>query len=130
MQPLDVSINKPFKSKMREQRSDWFDKPDKLTQNGNLKRASYGSVKNWVHESSISVSDKIIKKSFWVCGLCFLRDLLILNERLSDILGNAAKRVQYVEDLDLERDDKEFAQEIANRQEIDIIEPIDSIQFE
>ena len=44
MQPLDVFINIPFKSKMKEQRSDWFDNADELTQNGNLKRASYGSV--------------------------------------------------------------------------------------
>ena len=53
-----------------------------------------------------------------------------MNEILSDILGNAAKRVKYIENLDWDRDDEELAQAIASRQAIDIIEPIYSIQLE
>ena len=128
LQPLDVSINKPFKSSMIDKLSDLFDTVDELTSNRNLKRESYGAV-NLVHVASQKITSEIIKNSFLVCGLCFPRDILLLNDLLSKELGNNAKNIRYIEDLDWDRDDEELRLEIKNQHEIEIIDYVNALNL-
>jgi len=49
LQPLDVSINKPFKGYVQEQYKKWFCEPNReLTPTGKMKRAAPHVVANWV----------------------------------------------------------------------------------
>lgn len=70
LQPLDVSINKPFKDRMRQKWIEWMmaDKK-KLTAAGNLCKPDLPIVVKWVKESWESIPSDMIKKSFLKCGI-------------------------------------------------------------
>ena len=92
LQPLDVSINKPFKSAMRDNCGEWYDNANEFTKNGNMNRASYGMVVDWYNFASRSISSKIIRKSFYACGLSQPRIVTELNARLKVILETIHQR--------------------------------------
>lgn len=70
LQPLDVSINKPFKSFMKEEWNQWMKDTDHaLTPSGRLKRPSITQVCEWVLKSWNSVKTEIVVKSFKKCGI-------------------------------------------------------------
>ena len=79
---------------MRDQWRDRFDATIEFISNRNLKRESYGSAVNWVHIASQKFTSEIIIKSFSVCSLCLLREIILLNDRLSEVLGNEAKKTK------------------------------------
>ena len=83
-----------------------------------MKRASYGTVVDWVHFASRSMSSEIIRKSFYACGISQPRVVSELNARLIDILREEDKRL-YIEDLDWDEEDKDL---VTNNTEIEIIE--------
>lgn len=70
LQPLDVSINKPFKVLMREEWSRWMQKAgDNLTPAGRVKKPTITEVCNWVLNSWYGVKQEVIVKSFKKCGI-------------------------------------------------------------
>ena len=48
VQPMDVSVNRPFKVLMREQWVTWFSTHTLHTKHGNLKQPTRQHVMNWV----------------------------------------------------------------------------------
>jgi len=59
LQPMDVSINKPFKERLRQQYMTWIADPTReLTETGKLKRTPPSEVARWV-----SVAWKAIRRA-------------------------------------------------------------------
>ncbi|XP_069606515.1 uncharacterized protein [Ranitomeya imitator] len=70
LQPLDVSINKPFKAFMREKWNDWMaaDHHD-LTPAEQLKSPTIPQVCKWVKTSWQSIKDETVVRAFEKCGI-------------------------------------------------------------
>ena len=52
LQPLDISVNRSFKSKIREIWANWMeDREHSFTKTGQMRRAMYAGVCNWVVEA-------------------------------------------------------------------------------
>src|SRR6266542_3780049 len=70
LQPLDVAINKSFKSKVKDWYNDWMiSNIHAFTPTGKIKRPSYSTVATWVKESWDEVDVSIIQNSFKCCGI-------------------------------------------------------------
>ncbi|XP_073537612.1 uncharacterized protein, partial [Phyllobates terribilis] len=66
LQPLDVSINKPFKSLMREKWNNWM---ADLTSTEQMESPTITQVCKWVKTSWQSIKDETIVRSFEKCGI-------------------------------------------------------------
>ena len=75
LQPLDVSVNKPFKGFMREEWTKWTEAPThRVTPTGRVKRPSISNVWEWVKNYWQRVKSETVVKSFkkiWYQS-CFL----------------------------------------------------------
>ena len=70
MQPLDVSLNKPFKDRMKSQWNDWMlSGKGKLTAGGNLAKPDLPTVVKWVKDAWESIPKDMVVKSFLKCGI-------------------------------------------------------------
>jgi hypothetical protein len=71
VQPLDVSLNKPFKDVARHQWIDFVTSSAETTESGNLKAASKEQVVAWVQKGVDYLKEhpEMIRKAFLVCGL-------------------------------------------------------------
>ena len=70
LQPLDISINKPFKTYLRKLWNTWMVSGEKeFTKSGAMKRPGLSLVVQWVKEAWESISDDIIIRSFKKCGI-------------------------------------------------------------
>src|SRR6185295_19301809 len=69
-QPLDVSINKPFKNNLRFQWHNWMASGGNgITKGSNLKRASLYDACQWVLKTWQEISPDIIVHAFKKCGI-------------------------------------------------------------
>jgi hypothetical protein len=67
-QPMDVSINKPFKQRLRQQYLTWIEDPAReLTETGKIKRAAPSEVTRWVSAAWKAIPEIIIIRSFKKC---------------------------------------------------------------
>ena len=62
VQPMDVSVNRPFKALMRVTHT-------QHTKHGNLKQPTRQDVINWVSKAWKSVKMETIVESFLLCGI-------------------------------------------------------------
>ncbi|KAM7298529.1 pogo transposable element with KRAB domain [Ixodes scapularis] len=70
LQPLDVSINKPFKDRLRKFYTDWLTEQEhELTPAGRIKRASLGQVASWIAAAWDDIPSELIVKSFQKCSI-------------------------------------------------------------
>ena len=70
LQPLDVSVNHPFKCKLREIWNAWMASgAAQLTAAGNFKRPALATVTEWVKTAWDAIDPAIIVKSFKKCSI-------------------------------------------------------------
>ena len=68
LQPMDVSFNKPFKDKLRQQYLTWISDPDReLTETGKIKRVAPLEVARWVSAAWKVIPESIIIRSCKKC---------------------------------------------------------------
>ena len=68
LQPMDVSINKPFKDRLRQQYlTSIADPVRELTKTGKIKRAAPSEVARWVSAAWKAIPESIIVRSFKKC---------------------------------------------------------------
>ena len=68
LQPMDVSINKPFKDRLRQQCLTWISVPTReLTETGKIERAASSEVARWVLAAWKAIPESIIIRSFKKC---------------------------------------------------------------
>ena len=65
LQPMDVSINKPFKDRLRQQYLTWIVDPGReLTETGKIKCAAPSEFVRWVSAAWKAIPESIIVRSF------------------------------------------------------------------
>ena len=70
LQPLDVSLNKPFKDRLRERWNNWMIEGQKsFTPAGNMRVASLPTVCSWVLDAWLSLPAVMVARSFKKCGI-------------------------------------------------------------
>ncbi|KAF8774264.1 Pogo transposable element with KRAB domain like protein [Argiope bruennichi] len=70
LQPLDISVNKSFKSHVRACWENWMSESlHTFTKGGNMRRASYTEVAEWVDKSWKSVKVSTIRSGFIKAGI-------------------------------------------------------------
>ncbi len=110
-QPLDVAINKPFKDNLRKEWHLWMANGSAgKTAAGNLRRAKYSDVCNWVKRSWENISSEIIINSFVNCGITELLDSDSEELEISDIdddtNSNTDDNEKVCDDDEIHDDDK------------------------
>jgi DDE superfamily endonuclease len=69
VQPLDVSINKPFKDSLRNQWTEWFATTNERTPGNNHKPPTRQNLIEWISLAWEGISASVITASFEKCGL-------------------------------------------------------------
>lgn len=70
LQPLDLSINRSFKSEMRKRWEMWMSEDDhSYTATGKIRRASYETISQWIVDSWAAVRKTTIIKAFEESGI-------------------------------------------------------------
>jgi hypothetical protein len=68
LQPMDVSINKTFKDRLKQQYLTWIADPAReVTEPGKIKRAAPSEVAQWVLAAWKAIPESIIIRSFKKC---------------------------------------------------------------
>ena len=90
LQPLDVSINAPFKNAVKDAYEQLIGQDElPLTAQGNIKRASYDCVLDWVRLATDKLSVDSIE-SFIACGISWQRNACEFNSRIATIMQGAS----------------------------------------
>ena len=74
IQPMDVSVNRPFKAKLQELWVEWFASHTDTTAHGNLRQPSRQQAIDWVSAAWDAVSSDTIASSFVLCGITAAAD--------------------------------------------------------
>ncbi|CAG8739164.1 9232_t:CDS:2 [Dentiscutata erythropus] len=102
LQPLDVSVNKPFKNGITQRWEKWMDEgKGELTAKGNHKKASYEVVCEWVSETWREISSDILIRSFEASGLTLNPDSsedFKMSSYLQAIIANCMDEVIFDEE--------------------------------
>lgn len=69
IQPLDVSVNRSFKSQMRNFWSEWMQGAHDLTPAGNIRPPTRQNVITWVSQAWYAINEGIIVEAFKRCGI-------------------------------------------------------------
>jgi hypothetical protein len=68
LQPMDISIDKSFKDRLRQQYLTWIADPAReLTETGKIKRAAPSEVARWVLAAWKAIPESILIRSFKKC---------------------------------------------------------------
>lgn len=116
LQPLDVSVNGPFKTAMRTEWNKWYEEgPKEFTPKGYRKRPSYECLLVMVSNALATIKSDVIKRSFEACGIApFGQKVQVehLNGRLRGVLGYQ----EGVEDLDSDSDNLESSDDASDEE--------------
>ena len=75
LQPLDVSVSKPFKARLSEQYDCWISDHDReLTALGKIKCAAPHAVAHWVSSAWTSITAELVTKSVKKCCISIVLD--------------------------------------------------------
>ncbi|PNF18070.1 hypothetical protein B7P43_G07656 [Cryptotermes secundus] len=69
LQPLDVSINRPFKSHLRRFYRDWRCGSTEMTPTGRLKKPSLSQMCEWIVAAWNTIPEEMVSKSFKVTSI-------------------------------------------------------------
>ena len=70
MQPLDVSLNKPFKDGVRKRWMEWMAEGiHEFTASGRQKKPSEELILSWIAGAWQDISEEMIESSFLKCGI-------------------------------------------------------------
>ncbi len=70
LQPLDVAVNKPVKSRLRQYWTDWMiDGPKDYNAGGKRKSPSRETVLTWVADAWRTISTEIVQNGFLKCRI-------------------------------------------------------------
>ena len=116
LQPLDVSLNKPFKDSLRKKWKDWMSSEGRtFTKSGNPRAADLPTCAKWVKESWDEIKPEMIIKSFKKCcisnALDGTEDDMIWEDRLRPRGpggANADLDEEDADDVDLSDDDLDY----------------------
>ena len=107
LQPLDVSINKPFKTYLRKLWNTWMVSGEKeFTKSGAMKRPGLSLVDmQWVKEAWESISDDIIIRSFKKCGISNAMDGTEDDILYEDLMAPSTALADPIDPQDVARDE-------------------------
>ena len=109
LQPLDVSINKPFKTYLRKLWNTWMVSGEKeFTKSGAMKRPGLSLVVQWVKEAWESISEDIIIKSFKKCGISNAMDGTEDDILYEDLMASSTALADRIDPQDETNDDDEL----------------------
>ena len=109
LQPLDVSINKPFKTYLRKLWNTWMVSGEKeFTKSGAMKRPGLSLAVQWVKEAWESISEDIIIKSFKKCGISNALDGTEDEILYEDLIASSTALADRIDPQDETNDDDEL----------------------
>lgn len=129
VQPMDVSVNRPFKVKMQEQWMQWFRNHNDLTRQGNRKQPTRQDVLKWVSKAWDGVDEAVIRQSFILCGITAAADGSDNSDMFSHVPRVVAEEVSEDEEESGE-EDGDGEGEAGNDNDDDFIEGDDFDPFE
>ncbi len=109
LQPLDVSVNKPVKSRLRQYWTDWMvDGPKHYNAGGKRKSPTREDVLQWIADAWGTISSDIITGGFLKCGIANKMDGSEDDALYADVVAEKPTKTEGKVDSDSETDSEEF----------------------